>query len=129
MAIRNFVGGHNVVLFKGTTYDPASHKHKGGWPEMTFPYSGRSLSAKVTQTIAPPIYENGVKIPTLTPQTFIDVDPLPDDDNGKDLYIVSAMYVNACRALGIDTSRLLTVGGTVVDDNGKIIGVVGFNRN
>ena len=33
------------------------------------------------------------------------------------------------KALGRDTSRLLTVGGTVVDESGKVIGAAWLNRN
>ena len=43
--------------------------------------------------------------------------------------MVSAVYLTACKALGRDTSRLLTVGGTVVDESGKVIGAAWLNRN
>lgn len=127
MIIKSFVGGHTVNVFEGAIYDPAIRKYRGGRCVATIPFAGRMLSAKVSQTIAAPVEYEGVEIPTLTPQIFTDVDPIPED--GADFYIVSAMYVNARKALGLDTSKLLTMGGTVVDDDGKIVGVVGFNRN
>ena len=128
MRILSFVGGHPVNVISGAVFDPAVRKYRGGEKVCEIPFSGRMLSAKVSQTEAEPVVIDGISIPTMTPQVFADVDPIPSADE-CDFCIVSAMYVAACKSLGIDTSRLLTMGGTVVDDDGRVIGVVGFNRN
>ena len=128
MKILSYVGGHPVNVYSGATFDASVRKYRGGEKVLEIPYAGRMLSAKVSQTAAEPVEIDGVEIPTQTPQVFADVDSIPSAQE-CDLCIVSAMYVAACKALGYDTSRLLTMGGTVVDDDGRIIGVVGFNRN
>ena len=74
---------------------------------------------------AEPVLYDGVEIPTQR-QKFVGVDPIPDDGN---LHVVSAMYVAAVREAGGNTSRLLTIAGTVVDDQGRVVGITGFNRN
>ncbi|WP_286077372.1 hypothetical protein [Thomasclavelia cocleata] len=128
MTIKSFVGGHSVMVIEGATFDPSIRKFRGGEVALEIPFSGRMLSAKAKQETAEPIVVGGVSIPTKTRQIWESVDPLPSTEE-CDLCIVSAMYVAACRDLGIDTSRLLTMDGTVVDDDGKIRGVTGFTRN
>ena len=128
MKVLSFVGGHPVNVIASAVYDASIRKYRGGVKVMEIPYAGKMLSAKVSQTEAEPVVIDGISIPTMTPQVFADVDPIPSADE-CDFCIVSAMYVAACKSLGIDTSRLLTMGGTVVDDDGRVIGVIGFNRN
>lgn len=128
MTIKSFVGGHSVSVFAGSTFDPSIRKYKGGEKVAEIPFSGRMLSAKARQDAAEPVEFEGVSIPTQTPQIWESVDPIPSVEE-CDFCLVSAMYVAACKALGMDTSRLLTMGGTVVSDDGKILGTVGFNRN
>lgn len=43
-------------------------------------------------------------------------DPIPDDGN---LHVVSALYMAAARAAGLDISRLLLVADPVMSPNGK----------
>ena len=43
-------------------------------------------------------------------KNFVSVDPLPDN---FDFYIVSFQYLSACRELGMDTSKLSVVNGSV----------------
>lgn len=124
--IGSFVGNHDVVVYAGAQLDTTIRKYRGGTPVATIPFAGKMLSAKVSQDAAEPICIDGVEIPTRTSQQFTAVDPLPE---GYDYYIVSAMYVAACRAIGMPTDRLLTIDGTVVDDDGKVVGCTGFNRN
>ncbi len=120
--LENCVGCHDVVIFAECEYDAKIRKYRGGEIVKIIPYSGKMLSAQVSQDDAP--FIDGV--PTKTPQLFHFVDEVPDDGN---YYIVSAMYVAACKALKRDTSRLLTIGGTVVDDKGRTVGAAWLNRN
>lgn len=128
MKIMSFVGGHEVNVIAGAEFDPAIRKYRGGSVVAVIPFSGRMLSAKAEQKLADPVVFDGVEIPTNTPQEWTSVDELPSTEE-CDLCIVSAMYVAACKALGRDTSRLLTMANTVVDEAGRVVGVTGFNRN
>lgn len=128
MIIKSFVGGHSLRIFTDCLYDESIRKYRSGRLVAEIPYSGRMLSAKVKQDSAEPIKFNGVLIPVKTPQFFESVDPIPDKDE-CDYCIVSAMYVTACKSLGIDTSRLLTIGEPVVDENGVVIGTISLNKN
>lgn len=126
--IKSFVGGHPVCVFAGCEFDPQTRKYKGGHKIAEIPYSGRMLSAHSDQTDAGEIEYNGTFLPTKTMPIFTSVDDIPGEDE-CDLCIVSSMYVSACKSLGKDTSRLLTIGETVVDENGHVIGTINFNRN
>lgn len=128
MVIKSYVGGHSLAIYSNCQYDPAIRKYRGGQKIAEIPYSGTMLSAKVKQEVDEPIVYEGVSIPTMTPQIFEDVDPLPPKEK-CDYCIVSAMYVAACRSLGLDTGRLLTIGIPVVDNDNRVIGCVGLNKN
>lgn len=56
--------------------------------------------------------------------TYPSVGELPD---GYDYYIVSALYVSACKGLGKDTSKLLTIGNPLfeVSPEGQVTRPVG----
>lgn len=118
------VGNHDVQIYRGTSFDPSIRKYRGGYLAATIPFSGKMLSAKVTQEDCDAIHG----VPTKSKQIFTGVDPLPSDD-GDTYYIVSAMYVAACKEVGYPTDKLLTIGGTVVDDEGRVIGAAFLNRN
>lgn len=128
MKIKSYVGGHDIKVFKDCVYDPSTRKFTGGTLLTVIPYSGKMLSALVRQIDTEPIEINEEKVPVRSPQIFADVDPLPDEDE-CDYCIVSSMYVAACKALGIDTSRLLTVGSPVADEEGRVIGCINLNKN
>lgn len=128
MIIKSFVGGHSLRIFTDCVYDERIRKYRGGSLAAEIPYSGRMLSAKIKQENAEPISFDGILIPVKTPQIFEAVDPIPDTDE-CDYCIVSAMYVAACKALGIDTSRLLTIGDLVADEEGSVIGAICLNKN
>ena len=125
--VKSFVGGHDIVIFSGCSYNPELRKYIGGKPVAAIPYSGKMLSARTAQDEGT-MNINGVTVPVKSRQVFVYADPVPPADE-CDYCVVSAMYVAACRALGIDTSRLLTIGDTVADDEGRVIGCVNFNRN
>lgn len=128
MKIKSFVGGHSLCIYTECVYDASIRKYRGGHKTAEIPYSGKMLSAKIKQNNAEPIIFEGSEIPTQTPQVFVNVDPIPPKEE-CDYCIVSAMYAAACKSLGIDTSRLLTIGIPVVDDDNRVIGCVGLNRN
>lgn len=126
--ILSCVGGHSVSVFKDAEFDTTIRKFRGGEKVAEIPFAGFMLNARASQVDGEPITVEGVEVPTKTPQKWTSVDPLPDDTNDT-MYIVSAMYVAACKELGLPTDKLLTIGQTVVDDAGHVIGCVGFNRN
>ena len=128
MTIKSFVGGHEIKIFENCVFDPKIRKYTGGSVKMVIPHSGKMLSAKVSQSEAEPIEFDGGVIPTLTPQVFTDVDSIPCESE-CDYCVVSAMYVAACKSLGIDTSRLLTIGSPVANESGQVIGAINLNRN
>lgn len=128
MIIKSFVGGHPLRIFADCVYDESIRKYRGGRIIAEIPYSGKMLSVKVKQTDAEPLNFDGILIPLKTPQIFESVDTIPDKDE-CDYCIVSAMYVAACKSLGIDTSRLLTIGEPVADNEGRVIGTVSLNKN
>lgn len=127
--ILSCVGGHPVNIYTGAEFDPDIRKYRGGEIAVSIPYAGFMLSAKAVQADDEPIVVNGVEIPTKSPQKWTAVDPLPEDDDGETLYVVSAMYVAACKELGLPTNKLLTIGQTVVDESGRVAGCVNLNRN
>lgn len=128
MKIKNFVGGHALNIYADCEYDPLIRKYRGGHKIAEIPFSGKMLSAKIRQEIAETIEFDGVLIQTYTPQIFEDVDLIPPEKE-CDFCIVSAMYVAACKSLGIDTKRLLTIGAPVVDEDNRVIGTCALNRN
>lgn len=119
------VGGHGIMVFKNAEFDPSIRKYRGGELVGEIPYAGFMLSAKTTRVDAGTVEVAGMEIPAIA-QGFTGVDELPE---GDDLYIVSAMYVAACKQLGRDTSRLLTIADTVVDAYGRPVGCCGLQRN
>lgn len=126
--IKSFVGGHPVKIYKDCIYDEKIRKYRGGSLLAEIPYSGSLLNAYCKQKDAASIPFSDIEIPTKTPLIFTDVDELPPVSE-CDYCIVSALYVAACKELGRDTSRLLTIGTPVVDENGVVIGTTALNRN
>lgn len=129
MKIKSFVGGHSIVIYRGAVFDPVIRRYRGGVPVVTIPAAGRMLSARpCPQKELPSLWVEGEEIPLRSAPEWESADPIPGLEE-CDYAVVSAMYVTACKALGWDTSRLLTVGGTVVDEGGKVIGAAWLNRN
>ncbi len=126
--VKSFVGGHSVMIFKDCVFDEKIRKYRGGTLVAEIPYSGRLLNAYFKQDDAEAIVYGEIEIPTKTPPIYTDVDELPDKSE-CDFCIVSALYVAACKELGKDTSRLLTIGSPVADDAGHVIGTTALNRN
>lgn len=128
MTIKSYVGNHPIRIYAGCVYDPTIRKYRGGRVIAEIPYSGRMLSASVAQSEDEGVPFGKAIIPTMTQQVFTGVDEIPPVEE-CDLCVVSALYVAACRSLGRDTSRLLTIGGVVVDEEGRTVGAVNLNRN
>lgn len=128
MKIRSYVGGHEVVVIAGAHYDAASRKYRGGTVVARIPFGGRMLSAHSTQPELPDLPYEGASLPRRSAPQWESVDPLPSPEE-CDYAIVSTQYVAACHALGQDTSRLLTSGPAVVDDDGRLIGTAWLTQN
>ena len=129
MVIKSFVGGHSVRIYDDCVFDPGIRKYRAGRLVTEIPYAGRMLNAQIRQEAAEPLRYADALIPTTTAPRFVAVDPIPPREE-CDYCIVSALYVAACKSLGIDTSRLLTISSTpVVDDEGRTIGTCALNRN
>lgn len=129
MKIRAYVGGHDIAIFEGAVYDPACRKYRGGACIARIPYAGRMLSAQAApQQELPPLVWEGRQIPVRSALCWRSVDPMPPQEE-CDYAVVSVPYVTACKAMGMDTSRLLTIGGSVVDEKGRVIGACWLNQN
>ena len=116
-----------MVIYKDAVYDPSIRKYRGGTPVAVVPYSGRMLSASAKPAPEEMLLLNGVEVPVHGASEWDHVDPLPAPEE-CDFALVSAMYAAACRELNVDTSRLLTIGGVVVDDAGRTVGCAWLNR-
>ena len=126
MKILSYVGGHDVVIYQNAVYDPSIRKYRGGTPAAVIPYSGRMLSATAKPAREEMVLLNGVEIPVHAASEWDHVDSLPAAEE-CDFALVSALYAAVCQKLGLDTSRLLTIGGVVVDDAGHTVGCVWLN--
>ncbi|MDP1884389.1 MAG: hypothetical protein Q8L10_03380 [Candidatus Moranbacteria bacterium] len=87
---------------------------------VSIPSNGM-LSAKIEDSKEPSI--NGIPV---FGKKVTGCDPIPE---GYDVIIVSALYVSAARAMGLDTARLYTVANPVYSQGGKsILGCQGICR-
>ena len=116
---------HECNIYTGSVFDPACGKCRGGELVMTIPASG--VVGVATPEIIPdePFMVGGLTIPSVR-RKYVRVSPLFDEE-GK-LYIVSAVYAEAAKQLGYDTTHLLTPNGHVINDRGMVIGCTGFAR-
>lgn len=120
---------HTVNLIAGAKFDPAIRKYRGGETILTIPSTGMVSAKSADQTELEPILVNGVEISTISAPKWVSVDPLPEAEEGT-LFIVSSLYVAACKKLGIPTDNLLTIGNAVVaDDNRTVFGCTCLVRN
>lgn len=105
---------HAINVIDNGVFDAAIRKHVTDNPNVvaSIPSNGM-LSAKVSTVDADPI--NGIPVFT---KAFTGVDTLPE---GFDVYIVSAMYGSAAKAVGMDTSKMFTVADPVYSTDGKTI--------
>lgn len=124
MRIKSFVGGHDVVVYANATYDEKIRKYRNGNKVFTIPFSGTILSAKFETSEEETIDYDGNKLFVYNKRVK-SVDPIPSKEE-CDLCLVSNLYAQACKELGLDTSRLITIGDSVVDDNGTVIGAINF---
>ena len=112
---------HAIGIYSGSEFDPKIRKYRGGSLERTIEPSGVLLNAKMEEIGDEPI--DGI----ITKRSrIISADPIPDDGN---YHVVSQLYLSAARQSGWDTSRLITIGGAVVDDAGRTIGASFLVRN
>ena len=112
---------HEVSLIAGSLLDPGTGYRVGGHTVITFPPCGNVATVTSSLSARDPINVDGVIIP-IGLQTPATLSPLPE---GADFYIVSNIYLQAAKDIGLDTSRLL-VPYEKVRHNGKVIGCAGL---
>lgn len=133
MRILNY-SGENVRLYEKVEYDYDYRCYvegEFGRPYIEFPSKGhleaRSEAPKHGSECK--VNCNGVSIPMKLYPQWKDVDALPvGDDDEFTLIIVTDEYVRACEYLGIPTTKLLTVGPAVVDEDNwtTVLGYTGL---
>ena len=133
MRILNY-SGEDVHLYEKMEYDSDYHCYvegEHGRPYIAFPSKGileaRSEAPKHGSDCK--VNCNGVSIPMKLYPKWKDVDALPvGDDDEFTLIIVTDEYVRACEYLGIPTTKLLTVGPAVVDEDNwtTVLGYTGL---
>lgn len=124
----NCVGGHDIDVYDGCVFDENSRKYTGGVKIGSIPFSGKILNVDFKLKDSASIISHDTVLNTKERQRIIRISELPPAEE-YDFCIVSNTYLSACKELGIDTSKLLTIEGSVIDDNGKVIGAYFFNRN
>ena len=110
---------HAITIMAGTVYNPTTRNHFVGKQTKIvkeIPSSGNTLNAYYERYMDD---LNGLPIDRIT---YTNVDPIPEN---VDYVIVSAIYVEACKKLGKDTTKCLTVGKGVFSNEGKIRKPVG----
>lgn len=129
MKILAYTGRHDIHIYANSRFDKSVRKYKGGEIIATIPYSGRMLNAKMEEPEKVQMFQvDHVLIPVSGPVHYESIDPIPEKEE-CDYAVVSVQYLNACKQSGMDTSRLLTIGPSVIDDHGKIIGTIRLQRN
>lgn len=122
--IKNYTP-HSINIIEGAKYDEKRRKYVGGKIVATFPSDG-VLSAALETCHVDPLDTSMGKIPCVENRyTGIAIPPTEAPDT---YIIVSALYLNACKKAGIDTSRMLTVSSTVQNESGATIGTVALCR-
>ena len=112
---------HSINIYCGSEFDPKIRKYRGGSLDRTIESCGVLLNARMKEIDDEPI--DGIMTKR---SSIISADPIPDDEN---YHIVSQLYLSAARQSGWDTSRLITIGGAVVDNAGRTIGASFLVRN
>ena len=116
---------HPVNLYKDAKFDPSIRKYRGGIKIGTFTSVGMLNATMNERTVF--TREDGV---TFKKTMIVGCDSYPMNFEGTDEYIiVSQLYLSAAKQMGWDTSHLLTIGGAVVDDAGRVIGAAFLTMN
>ena len=133
MRILNY-SGENVRLYEKMEYNSDYKCYvegEHGRPYIEFPSKGilEAHSEAPRNGSECTVNCNGLSIPMKPCPKWIDVDALPvGDDDEFTLIIVTDEYVRACEYLGIPTTKLLTVGAAVVDEDNwtTVLGYAGL---
>lgn len=116
---------HPVHVYAYAKFDPSIRKYRGGTKIGTFNSVGALFAKMAEKTVF--TREDGV---TFKRTEIVGCDPYPMNFDGSDEYIiVSQLYLSAAKQMGWDTSHLLTIGGAVVDDAGRVIGAAFLTMN
>ena len=118
---------HDISIFSGSIFNPATGKSHGGILTGFFPKSG--IVASVTNEVTSPVLMevNNAVIPTVT-REIRSITELPETGDDTTLFIVSSLYAQGARSLNKDVSKLFTPIGQVVNAAGKQIGCTGLIR-
>lgn len=116
---------HTVTIYTGSIYDPLSGTNKGGRPILRVKPCGILATATSSVSAKPDLILNDIFVPTCC-RVFTKITPLPKEENT--LYIVSSLYAQAAKELGVDCSNLLVPYGSVVNEHGQTIGCTGLVR-
>lgn len=133
MRILNY-SGENVRLYEKMEYNSDYKCYvegEHGRPYIEFPSKGilEAYSEAPRNGSECTLNCNGMSIPMKPYPKWIEVDALPvGDDDEFTLIIVTDEYVRACEYLGIPTTKLLTVGAAVVDEDNwtTVLGYAGL---
>ena len=126
MEILNYTP-NTIHIYSGADLDPKTKKRKGCHLISTFPSVG-ILNARLEE-ITEYIKEDGIIFKrTRIVGSSCDELPILDQDSNT-YFIVTRVYLAVAKQKGWDTSHLLTVGGTVVDDAGNVVGTTFLNMN
>ena len=110
------------VEASGATYTVVA----GCEPATTYPSAGVARAAQLDGQ-QHTINFNGVEIPVFNPVQYGEPQNLPEPQEGVFL-VVSALTAQAAARHGRTTSDLLLVHRAVRDDQGRIVGCLGFCR-
>ena len=126
MEILNYTP-NTVNVYSGADLDPTTKKWKGGHLINTFPSVG-ILNARMEE-ITEYIKEDGIifKRTRIVDYSCDELQILDQDSNTY--FIVTRVYLAVAKEKGWDTSHLLTVGDTVVDDDGNAVPTAFLNMN
>jgi hypothetical protein len=123
---------HAINIVEGATFETKARKfmkNETTKAVCTIQPSGIVLNAKAEDAKAEDIEYSTIDALVPTKKTvYVSVDSLPGEG---DMFLVSALFVSACKDLGIETSKLLTVGDPVYDSLEKPfpIGALNLRRN
>ena len=124
MSIIKNMTPHAIKLYNNVVFDPKIRKYHLSETSVlveNIEPSGKMLSAKMAEEDSDPIGWIQTKRTKI-----VSADPIPEGDG---YCIVSQLYLSAAKQMGWDTSRLLTIGGAVVDNDGRTVGAAFLVRN
>lgn len=112
---------HSVTILVGSMLDPSSNNRIGGTELMSFEPCGNVAVVTSALSGVSALDVDGCKVP-YGAQTTASLSKLPAD---AEYWIVSNIYAQAAKEMGLDTSHLL-IPYEKVKQNGRVVGCTGF---